>query len=82
MLNGMKNIDLVFSLDPNPPANPSTLFYIGLLLIPAAVGIAVAFAQELRVAAVAAGLSIALIGLFAANGRLRNLLMQAFRLKE
>lgn len=82
VLNGMKNIDLVFSLDPNPPANPSTLFYIGLLLIPAAVGIAVAFAQELRVAAVAAGLSIALIGLFAANGRLRNLLMQAFRLKE
>jgi hypothetical protein len=81
VLNGMKNFDLVFSVDPNPPADPSTFFYIGLVAIPAAVGIAVAFAQELRVAAVAAGLSILFIGLFATNQNLRGLLMRAFRLK-
>ena len=81
VLNGMKHLDLAFTLDPNPPADPSTLFYIGLLAIPAAVGIAVAFAQELRVAAAAAGLAVVLIALFAMHRKLRNLLMQAFRLK-
>jgi hypothetical protein len=81
ILNGMKNFDLVFSVDPNPEADASTLFYIGLLALPATVGVAVAFTQELRVAAVATTISIVLIGLFAANKRLRRLLMRAFQLK-
>jgi hypothetical protein len=81
ILNGMKNYDLVFSVDPNPAADASALFYIGLLAIPAAVGIAVAFTQELRVAAVAASISIVGIGLFATNKKLRRLLMRAFQLK-
>ncbi len=81
VLNGMKNFDLVFSVDPNPTADASSLFYIGLLAIPAAVGIAVAFTQELRVAAVAASISIVGIGLFAINKKMRRLLMRAFQLK-
>ena len=81
ILNGMKNFDLVFSFDPSPEADPSAIFYIGLLAIPAAVGIAVAFTQELKVAAIAAALSIVVIALFTGNRRLRSLLMRAFQLK-
>jgi hypothetical protein len=81
ILNGMKNLDLVFSVDPNPAADASAFFYIGLLAIPATVGIAVAFTQELRVAAIAASVSIVGIGLFATHKKLRRLLMRAFQLK-
>jgi hypothetical protein len=81
ILNGMKNLDLVFSFDPSPEADPSAIFYIGLLAIPAAVGIAVAFTQELKVAAIAVALSIVVIALFTGNRRLRGLLMRAFQLK-
>lgn len=81
VLNGMKNFDLVFSLDPSPRPDPSTLFYVGLIALPAAVGLAVGFAQELKVAAIATTISIIIIALFATNRKLRGLLMRAFQLK-
>ncbi|TAJ33644.1 hypothetical protein [Bosea sp. (in: a-proteobacteria)] len=82
VLNGMKNLDLPFSVDANAAASPSTLFYIAVVAIPAAVGIAVALAQELWVTILAATLAVALIGIFAIHPRLRRLLMRAFRLAE
>ncbi len=82
VLNGMKHLDLPFSVDPNPPANPSTLFYILLAAIPAVVGVAVAFAQELWVTLASLVGVVAVIALFAIHPKLRRLLMRAFRLAE
>jgi hypothetical protein len=82
VLNGMKNLDLPFTLDPTPQANPTALFYIALIAIPAAVGIAVAFAQDLWVAITAAALALLIIALFAGHPRLRRPLLRAFRLAE
>ncbi|WP_322515523.1 hypothetical protein SR870_21475 [Rhodopseudomonas palustris] len=81
VLNGMKNLELPFSLDPVPRADTPTLFYIGMIAVPAAVATTVALAQELLVAGMAMGISILLISLFAMNSRLRRMLMEAFRLK-
>ncbi|WP_133256031.1 hypothetical protein [Rhodopseudomonas palustris] len=80
-LNGMKNLDLAFSIDPAPRADPPTLFYVALLTIPPAVGLAVAFTQERLVAAVAALLSASLILGFTRHPKLRRLIFKAFRLE-
>jgi hypothetical protein len=82
VLNGMKNFDLPFSVEPVSPASPSTLFYIAVIAIPAAVGVAVALSQELWVTISAGALAIGLIGVFAVHPRLRRVLMRAFRLSE
>lgn len=82
VLNGMKNLDLQFVIDHNPPVDVSALTYIGLLVVPAAVGVAVALAQELWVSAFAAALVVGLIAIFAAHSRLRRALLRFFRLSE
>lgn len=82
VLNGMKHLDLAFSVDPAPPASASTLFYIGLAAIPAVVGVAVAFAQEAWVTLASLGAVIGLIAAFAVHPRPRRLLLRAFRLAE
>ena len=82
ILNGMRNLDLPFSVDPNPPASPSALIYVFLLAVPAAAALAVALVQELWVTVIAVAAAIVTIGVFAINPRLRRPLMAAFRITE
>jgi hypothetical protein len=82
VLNGMKNLDLPFIIDPNAPAPPSAIIYMALIAIPAAVGVAVAAAQELWVALAAAVAAAAIIALFVLHPRLRRPILRAFQLGE
>ena len=82
VLNGMKQLDLAFSVDPAPPASPSTLFYVGLATIPPVVAVAVAFVQETWVTLAALGGAVGLIAAFAIHPKLRRPLLRAFRLAE
>jgi hypothetical protein len=81
-LNGMKNLDLQFVIEHNPPVDVSALTYIGLLVVPAAVGVAVALTQELWVTASAAALAVGLIAVLAARPGPRQALLRFFRLLE
>ncbi|HTV26953.1 MAG TPA: hypothetical protein VMF32_04150 [Xanthobacteraceae bacterium] len=81
-LNGMKNLDLQFSFDPNPRTDLSTLGYMVLLSIPAAVTVAVALTQDIWVTAVSAAAAVCIIGIFAVHPRLRRPLRKFFRLGE
>ena len=82
VLNGMKNLDMTLSLDPDPPARPSALLNIALLIIPAVVGIAVAVAQELWVTISVSIVTVIGLAAFAVNRRLRRLLLRTFRQPE
>jgi hypothetical protein len=82
VLNGMKNLDLPFTVDPHAPASPSAIIYMALIAIPAAVGVAVAAAQELWVALAAAAGAAAIIALFVLHPRLRRPISRAFQLRE
>lgn len=82
VLNGMKNLDLPFTVDPGTPASPAALFYMAMVAVPAAVGVAVAIAQELWVALAAILAAGVLIALFAFHPRLRRPLLRAFQLRE
>lgn len=79
-LNGMKNLDLQFVVDPNPPVDLGALTYIALLIVPAAVGIAVAFAEERWVTAIAVTIVVVVLAVFTVHPRLRRGLLRLFRL--
>jgi hypothetical protein len=82
ILNGMRDLDLPFSLDPRPSPTPSALVYISMITIPMTVGLSVALAQELWVTIAAAAVAIIFIAVFAAHPKLRKPLLKAFRLAE
>lgn len=81
-LNGMKNLDLQFVVDPNPPVDLGTITYIALIAVPAVVGVAVAFAEERWVTATATVVVVGILAVFAIHPRLRHSLLRLFRLSE
>lgn len=82
ILNGVRDQDMKFVIDASPATDVTSVLYILLILIPAAVGAAVAFKQELLIAAIAAGAALVIVSACLLSGRLRRVLLKTFRLTE
>jgi len=78
-LNGMKNLDLIYSVDPNIRPDIRTTGYIAFLFVPVAISIAVGATQEPMITGIAAVFSMAFIAIFLFHPRLYHALISFFQ---